>query len=89
MYDGFDFWTIGRFLRNETDNKTHWDTTNNNTRLDDRVIAIDNWKTTLERTLKDLDLEIDALTMAKKVLLNTVRVSKNCKTLGKPYLPNG
>ena len=57
-------------MRNETDNKTHWDTTNNNTRLDDRVIAIDNWKTTLERTLKDLDLEIDALTMAKKVMLN-------------------
>lgn len=57
----------GRFLRNETDNKTHWDTTNNNTRLDDRVIAIDNWKTTLERTLHDLDMEIDALTMAKKV----------------------
>jgi tektin-2 len=57
----------GRFLRNETDNKTHWDTTNNNTRLDDRVIAIDNWKTTLERTLHNLDNEIEALTMAKKV----------------------
>jgi tektin-2 len=55
----------GRFLRNETDNKTKWDQLDNNTRLADRVDNIRKWKDILEKTLADLDKEIQDLSDSK------------------------
>lgn len=55
-----------RFLRNETTNKTKWDQLDNNTRLADRVDHIRKWREVLEKTLADLDKEIDALSTAKE-----------------------
>lgn len=57
----------GRFLRNETDNKTKWDQYDNNTRLADRVDVIRKWKEILEKTLDDLDKEIAALSSSKEI----------------------
>ncbi|CAH1255246.1 TEKT2 [Branchiostoma lanceolatum] len=54
-----------RNLRNETDNQTSWDQHDNNTRLSDRCRDIDQWKQTLEKTLRDCDAEIDALERMK------------------------
>jgi len=56
----------GRFLRNETDNKTKWDQLDNNTRLADRVDHIRKWKDILEKTLADLDKEIADLSESKE-----------------------
>lgn len=58
----------GRFLRNETDNKTKWDQLDNNTRLADRVDHIRIWKDTLEKTLADCDKEIADLSESKDQL---------------------
>lgn len=52
-------------LRNETDNRTKWDQYDNNTRLADRIDDIRKWKEILERTLSQLDREIDDLSKAK------------------------
>jgi len=56
----------GRFLRNETDNKTKWDQYDNNTRLADRVDHIRKWKDILEKTLSELDKEIQDLSDSKE-----------------------
>lgn len=56
----------GRFLRNETDNKTAWDQADNNTRLADRVLNIRKWKDILETTLADTEKEIADLSEAKE-----------------------
>jgi len=58
----------GRFLRNETDNKTKWDQLDNNTRLSDRVDHIRKWKDILEKTLADIDKEIKDLSDSKEEL---------------------
>lgn len=58
----------GRYLRNETDNKTKWDQLDNNTRLADRVDHIRKWKDILEKTLADLDKEIRDLSDSKDQL---------------------
>ena len=58
----------GRFLRNETDNKTKWDQLDNNTRLADRVDHIRKWKEILEKTLADTDQEIKDISEAKDEL---------------------
>lgn len=58
----------GRFLRNETDNKTKWDQLDNNTRLADRVDHIRKWKDILEKTLADTDKEIADLSDSKEEL---------------------
>lgn len=56
----------GRFLRNETDNKTKWDQHDNNTRLGDRIDIIRKWKDILDRTLAELDKEIANLNTSKE-----------------------
>lgn len=56
----------GRFLRNETGNKTKWDQLDNNTRLADRVDNIRKWKDILEKTLADIDKEIADLSDSKE-----------------------
>ncbi|XP_071964902.1 tektin-B1-like [Antedon mediterranea] len=54
-----------RQLRNETDNRTAWGIHDNTTRLSNRIDDIENWRQTLERTLKDIDEEISKLTADK------------------------
>ena len=69
----------GRFLRNETDNKTKWDQQDNNTRLGDRVDNIRKWKDILEKTLADLDKEIADLSTSKDLLEQSLE-AKNLPT---------
>lgn len=69
----------GRFLRNETDNKTKWDQLDNNTRLADRVDHIRKWKDILEKTLADLDKEIADLSEGKDQLEQSLE-AKNLPT---------
>ena len=69
----------GRFLRNETDNKTKWDQQDNNTRLGDRVDNIRKWKDILEKTLADIDKEIDDLSTSKDLLEQSLE-AKNTPT---------
>ena len=68
-----------RFMRNETDNKTKWDQSDNNTRLSDRVDNIRKWKDILEKTLADTDKEIKDLS-ATKDLLECSLEAKNLPT---------
>ena len=42
-----------------TTNKTKWDQHDNQTRLDDRIWDVGRWKIALERTLNDINKEID------------------------------
>ncbi|CAD5111997.1 DgyrCDS1249 [Dimorphilus gyrociliatus] len=58
----------GRFVRNETSNKTKWDQHDNNTRLADRVDNIRKWKDILERTEKELNDEIEELSRSKQIM---------------------
>ena len=69
----------GRFMRNETDNKTKWDQLDNNTRLSDRVDNIRKWKDILEKTLADTDKEIADLSTTKD-LLECALEAKNLPT---------
>lgn len=69
----------GRFLRNETDNKTKWDQLDNNTRLADRVDHIRKWKDILEKTLADTEKEISDLSDAKDELERSLE-AKNLPT---------
>lgn len=69
----------GRFLRNETDNKTKWDQLDNNTRLSDRVDNIRKWKDILEKTLADIDKEIADLSQSKDLLEQSLE-AKNLPT---------
>uniref|UniRef100_A0A4W3HEN3 Tektin n=1 Tax=Callorhinchus milii TaxID=7868 RepID=A0A4W3HEN3_CALMI len=55
-----------RALRNETNNQTKWDQEDNNTRLAERIDAVDRWKELLEICLCDINAEIDALTKSKE-----------------------
>jgi len=69
----------GRFLRNETDNKTKWDQLDNNTRLADRIDNIRKWKDILEKTLADIDKEIADLSDSKELLEQSLE-AKNLPT---------
>jgi len=55
----------GQFLENETDNKTFWDEKNNRTRIDLRNIELGNWRATLTRLIRQLDNDINDLSVAK------------------------
>lgn len=52
-------------MRNETDIRTRWDQHDNETRLEERAEMIDKWRCTLEKTLADVNAEIDSLKEAK------------------------
>ncbi|XP_063300548.1 tektin-2 [Pelobates fuscus] len=54
-----------RMLRNETNNKTHWDEQDNRTRLSDRIDDVDKWKQVLDKCLYEVDAEIDTLNQIK------------------------
>jgi tektin-2 len=69
----------GRFMRNETDNKTKWDQLDNNTRLADRIDNIRKWKDILEKTLADIEKEIADLSESKEQLEQSLE-AKNLPT---------
>jgi len=55
----------GRYLINETDNKTFWNERNNRTRIDLRNIELGNWRAALTNLIKLIDNDISDLSMAK------------------------
>ncbi|XP_004705023.1 tektin-2 [Echinops telfairi] len=55
-----------RTLSNETNNQTVWDEHDNRTRLAERIDSVNRWKETLDKSLTDLDAEIDALMQMKE-----------------------
>ncbi|KAK1804877.1 hypothetical protein P4O66_019130 [Electrophorus voltai] len=58
----------GRALRDETTNKTIWDEYDNSCRLSDRISDVVRWKKILEDYAQKVDVEMDALTLAKEEL---------------------
>ena len=48
----------GRYLINETDNKTFWNERNNRTRIDLRNIELGNWRAALTNLIKLIDNDI-------------------------------
>ncbi|XP_008558946.1 tektin-2 [Microplitis demolitor] len=55
--DSFELRNTARTLRNETKIRTEWDTSLNNTRLDDRVKELSKWEETASKLLNELSLE--------------------------------
>lgn len=55
----------GRYLANETDNQTWWDTHDNNNRLADRLDEIEEWRQILRYQIKDIDRELEAIRVTK------------------------
>ncbi|XP_036603273.1 tektin-2 [Trichosurus vulpecula] len=53
-------------LRNETNNQTTWDEYDNQTRLSEHIDSVDRWKEMLDKSLTDMDAEIDAITQMKE-----------------------
>ncbi|XP_044527442.1 tektin-2 [Gracilinanus agilis] len=55
-----------RILRNDTNNQTIWDERDNQTRLSEHIDSVDRWKEILDKSLSDMDAEIDNLTQTKE-----------------------
>lgn len=66
----------GRFLNNETDNQTWWDTHDNNTRLKDRLDEIEEWRQILRYQIKDIDRELEAIRVTKNICENKLNDMK-------------
>jgi tektin-2 len=67
----------GRFLNNETDNQTWWDTHDNNVRLSDRLDDIEEWRQVLRYQIGDIDKELEAIRLTKHFcenMLNDMKV---------------
>jgi hypothetical protein len=66
-----------RYLNNETENQTKWDTHHNNKRLKDRLDEIEEWRQVLRYQIKDIDKEIEAIHVTKNIcenMLNDLKV---------------
>jgi len=55
----------GRYLINETDNKTFWKEKNNRSRIEERNIELGNWRAALTLLIKQIDNDINELSIAK------------------------
>jgi tektin-2 len=66
----------GRHLNNETENKTWWDTHDNNVRLADRLDDIEEWRQILRYQIKDIDNELEAIRVAKNFCENMLNEMK-------------
>lgn len=66
----------GRFLNNETDNQTWWDTHDNNTRLKDRLDEIEEWRQILRYQIQDIDRELEAIRVTKNICENKLNDMK-------------
>lgn len=67
----------GRYLNNETDNQTWWDTHDNNVRLSDRLDEIEEWRQILRYEIQDVDRELEAIRVTKNFcenMLNDMKV---------------
>jgi tektin-2 len=62
----------GRYLKNETDNQTWWDTHDNNTRLADRLDEIEEWRQILRYQIEDIDRELEAVRVTKRTCENAL-----------------
>ncbi|XP_064204867.1 tektin-2 isoform X1 [Anguilla rostrata] len=77
-----------RTLRNETSNKTFWDKSDNSRRLRDRITDLSRWKENLAACAREVDAEMEALTLTKEELERTLaatalplEVAVECLTL--------
>uniref|UniRef100_A0A8C4XPV0 Tektin n=1 Tax=Falco tinnunculus TaxID=100819 RepID=A0A8C4XPV0_FALTI len=77
-----------RALRNEINNQAKWDEHDNQTRLAERISSVNRWKETLDKSLADIDAEIDALAKVKEAAERALQaknlpldVSIECLTL--------
>lgn len=66
----------GRYLNNETENQTHWDTHDNNVRLGERLDEIEEWRQILRYQIKDVDRELEAIRVTKNVCENQLNDMK-------------
>ncbi len=62
----------GRYLNNETDNQTWWDTHDNNARLTDRLAEIEEWRQVLRYQIQDIDRELEAIRVTKNLCENAL-----------------
>lgn len=62
----------GRYLKNETDNQTWWDTHDNNGRLRDRLDEIEEWRQILRYQIQDIDKELEAARVTKHLCENAL-----------------
>ena len=68
----------GRYVTNETDNQTWWDTHDNNNRLSDRLDEIEEWRQILRYQIIDIDKELEAARVTKNMcenMLNDMKIS--------------
>jgi hypothetical protein len=66
----------GRYLNNETDNQTWWDTHDNNARLSDRLDEIEEWRQVLRYQIRDIDKELEAIRVTKNQCENALNDMK-------------
>jgi len=53
------------YLINETDNKTFWDEKNNRSKIEERNIELGNWRSALTLLIRQIDNDINGLSIAK------------------------
>jgi tektin-4 len=66
----------GRYLNNETENQTWWDTHDNNVRLGERLDEIEEWRQILRYQIKDIDRELEAIRVTKNICENQLNDMK-------------
>jgi len=67
----------GRYINNETNNQTWWDTHDNENRLSDRIDEIEEWRQILRHQIRDVDVELEAARVTKNMcenMLNDMKV---------------
>jgi tektin-2 len=67
----------GRYVNNETDNQTWWDTHDNENRLGERLDDIEEWRQILRYSIKDIDRELEAISVTKNMcenMLNDLKI---------------
>lgn len=65
-----------RYLNNETENQTWWDTHDNNVRLSDRLDEIEEWRQILRYEIGDIDRELEAIRVTKNQCENKLNDMK-------------
>ena len=66
----------GRYIDNETNNQTWWDTHDNNNRLSDRLDEIEEWRQILRYQIRDVDTELEAARVTKNSCENMLNDMK-------------
>ncbi len=66
----------GRYINNETENQTWWDTHDNDNRLSDRLDEIEEWRQILRYQIRDIDTELEAARVTKNMCENMLNDMK-------------